>query len=110
MVGCGLVVLLLIGVIAFGFTSCMKGGDKRTEAEAMIACKDAIKAQLKDPSSADIEWRNTIEREKTDTSQQFELTGVVRATNSFGATVPTAFACTATTFKDRDAVAKVALV
>ena len=57
---------------------------------ASRACEKATSAQLKDPKSASFD--NPRIEALTDT--KWNITGVVRATNSFGGTVPAAYDCT----------------
>lgn len=53
------------------------------------ACQDSVKAQLKNPASAEFADMKTINTG----SGEWESSGTVYSTNSFGATVSTSFHC-----------------
>ncbi|MDO4901823.1 hypothetical protein [Actinomyces sp.] len=83
----GLLIALLIVFIPmrWGYES------DGSESGAIIACENAISQQLKDPHSASFSGTTAAKQGE----REWLITGTVRGTNSFGATVPALYVCTA---------------
>lgn len=63
-----------------------------SSAGAQQSCRDAVRAHLKNPKSADFAGEHAVEQGQNN----WHVTGTVYATNSFGGTVPTAYTCDVT--------------
>lgn len=89
-IGCGtlaLAALMLVGMI--GCQSCVQNAGKNadnSDAAHIVECRRQVKANLKDPGSAEFS-----DEEATASG----VTGTVRSKNSFGGTAVTRFTCTA---------------
>lgn len=106
-VGFGLAAALLI----VGCTSTPETPEEKNEDlkwTAIAACKNSVKAQLKDPDSADFQ---NEEAETVTLGQKWHVTGEVNANNSFGGKVGfTEFTCDATLNEDGETVTGLATI
>lgn len=97
-IGC-LGLIIIVGIIAFAFHSCLSGSSsKESDNTSMIItiAQDAVKKQLKTPSSAKFPWGFDEYKIKEVASENSELKtyyvqGYVDAENSFGAKIRTEF-------------------
>lgn len=92
--GCLLIVVALVALLALLPLLFSPKGDS---AGATQACRDAIRMQLKNPASASF----ANERAEETSERSWKVTGIVRADNSFGGTVPTPYTCNAA-WNDKD--------
>ena len=87
--------ILVIGFVALMFRSCAwvvdAGSSSADRSDALVECHAAVRAQLKAPDSATFDSENV-----SNTGTTWNVSGVVRSTNSFGGTVPATYTCTAT--------------
>jgi hypothetical protein len=90
----GLLVLAIVG-FAWAATSLTTG-----EADAQQQCEDRVELRLKSPSTADFGDSST--RELGSTGTRWEVSGVVDAENSFGATVRLTYKCDLTYDEESD--------
>nr|DAT11453.1 MAG TPA: hypothetical protein [Caudoviricetes sp.] len=100
----------LIAAVAVGFSKCSGGDDKPagtdpepTRGAAMVACNDAVRDQLKAPSTARFPMgERSIREVKGDDGkiESYAYSAAVDAENSFGAKIRTYFVCTATVESD----------
>ena len=90
-----LITAVLAVALLIGMYSCSHSCSHPTSgssAGAQQSCRDAVRAHLKDPKSADFASEHAVEQGRNN----WRVTGVVYATNSFGGTVPTAYTCDVT--------------
>lgn len=87
----GLAWLAIIGIpvaaIAGFLGATNPGGDRNTEAYAIVKCQEAVKNQLKSPTTADFTGSSATG------DGTWTVTGSVSSQNGFGATVRSSFQC-----------------
>ncbi|GAA2182123.1 hypothetical protein GCM10009785_19950 [Brooklawnia cerclae] len=88
-------VLVLAAIIVFAVTSSKPKsvGDRQDDARAaaIVACRDAIKDQLKAPRTAEFDDESVLW-----SGSEARVSGAVDAQNSFGALIRTQWSCTVT--------------
>lgn len=91
------VIGIVIGlVVVVGFVGCVASSinssdETHHDLESIAQCEARIADQLKSPATADFDSSTTASG-----ADEWTVTGVVDAENSFGATVPATYKCTVT--------------
>jgi len=98
--GCLITAVILLGLcgacgISFiGFSNSPEQQAKRAqdqfEANVRVVCKDAVRARLKSPTSADFPWGVRVREVGVD---RYEVSSYVDAQNGFGAKLRTQYTC-----------------
>lgn len=90
--------LAAVGLMVAGCST--ETSDVVVEVRAKHSCEDAVKAQLKSPSTAKFEYA-TVNGSRT---SELLVVGSVDSQNGFGATVRARFTCAATWSESADAI------
>lgn len=84
--GNALAAIIVLAVIFFGFKACSGSSSTSDETDALVNCRRAVKAQIKNPATADFDVFSTNQTASL-------ITGEVTAENDFGATKSLRYSC-----------------
>lgn len=84
--GLGCLVLVVIAMLVFAVSKGCGGGSASSGGAALVNCRNAVKAQIKNPATADFELLST-------TITDAQISGSVTAENDFGARKSLTYVC-----------------
>lgn len=90
-IGSVIALAVVLGVVGCVAGSMNSGNEAHHDLESIAQCEARIAEQLKSPSTASFDSSTT-----ENGANEWTVTGVVSAENSFGATVPVTYKCTVT--------------